>query len=265
MRKYLVMLIGLVVTTVQAQNIQVPNNVYFGDLHLNLDGSARDKIQKHVDELLKHPVYFQVKVDRADTYFPIIERVFKEAGVPDDFKYLALQESGLVPDAISSSQAEGYWQFKKATATDFGLSVNTNIDERRHIIEASRSAAKYFKQSNAYYKNWANTLLSYNLGFTGAKAWARPGDADSKNMRITDKTHVYILTFIAHKIAFENFVGKNPQPAITLKELRAAPGLSLGDIAKAHQTDPVELEKYNRWLLGSRVPADKDYTVLIPV
>ena len=112
MKKLLVVLICLVSTTVYGQQIQVPNNVYFADIQLTIDASAREKIQKNVDALLKHPAYFQQKVDRAATYFPIIERVFKEAGLPDDFKYLAIQESGLVSDAMSTSKAEGFWQFK---------------------------------------------------------------------------------------------------------------------------------------------------------
>ena len=141
MKKLLVVLICLVSTTVYGQQIQVPNNVYFADIQLTIDAGAREKIQKNVDALLKHPAYFQQKVDRAATYFPIIERVFKEAGLPDDFKYLAIQESGLVSDAISTSKAEGFWQFKKETALDFGLKVNPTIDERRHIVEASRGAA----------------------------------------------------------------------------------------------------------------------------
>lgn len=265
MKKYLVILVSLVVSTVQAQQILVPDNVYFADIHLTIDKNAREKIQKNVDALLKHPTYFKQKVDRADTYFPIIEREFRRVGLPDDFKFLAIQESGLVSDAISTSKAEGFWQFKRETATDFGLAVNPNVDERRHIIEASRGAAKYFMQSNAYYKNWVNSLVSYYMGFTGAKAYARPGDADSKNMLVTDKTHIYFLTFLAHKIAFENAVGKNPQPTVTLRELRANPGQSLGEIALANQTDPVELERYNRWLLGGTIPADKEYTVIIPV
>jgi membrane-bound lytic murein transglycosylase D len=265
MKKYLVILISFVVSTVQAQQIVVPENLNFADIRLNLDAAARAKIQKNVDYLLQHPVYFQQKVERADIYFPIITRVFREAGLPEDFKYLALQESGLNPDAISTSKAEGFWQFKKETALDYGLKINSEVDERRHIIEASRGAAKYFVQSNAYYKNWINSLVSYYMGFTGAKAYARPGDADNKDMRITAQTHVYFLTFLAHKIAYENSVGKSAQPAVSLKEMHATPGLSLAELALNHQTEEAELVKYNRWLLASAVPADKDYTLFIPV
>ncbi|WP_242926843.1 LysM peptidoglycan-binding domain-containing protein [Pontibacter vulgaris] len=248
-----------------AQNVVVPKNVYFAGIHLTISDSGQQEIQKKVDALHRNQTYFKIKVDLADTYFPLIERVLTEEGVPDDFKYLSLQESGLVPDAVSTSNAVGFWQFKKEAASDFNLRINTMVDERRHILEATRGAAKYFKRSNNYYDNWLNTLLSYLEGYTGAKAYTKPSDKGAKKMEITDKTHPYVLTFLAHKIAYDNFVGKMTPPALALREHRAAPGQSLADIALASQTDPAELAKYNKWLLGSSIPSDKDYYVMIPV
>ncbi len=248
-----------------AQNVVVPQNVYFADIHLKISDSGQQEIQKKVDALHRNQKYFKIKVDLADTYFPLIERVLKEEGVPEDFKYLSLQESGLIPDAVSTSNAVGFWQFKKEAASDFNLRINSMVDERRHIIEATRGAALYFKRSNNYYGNWLNTLLSYLEGYTGAKAYAKPSDKGAKKMEITDKTHPYILTFLAHKVAYDNFVGKATPPALTLREQRATPGQSLADIALASQTDPNELAKYNKWLLGSTIPSDKDYYVMIPV
>lgn len=149
---------------VLAQGVTVPKNIYFADIHLNISDGAQAEIQKKVDALHRNQTYFKIKVDLADAYFPVIERVFKEEGVPDDFKYLALQESGLIGDAISTSNAVGYWQFKREAALDFNLRMDKVVDERRHIIEASRGAALYFKRSNNYYNNWFNSLLSYYLG-----------------------------------------------------------------------------------------------------
>jgi membrane-bound lytic murein transglycosylase D len=265
MKKYLFVLGCFLGFSAIAQNVVVPNNVYLADLHLKIEESGRREIQKKVDALHKYPVYFKVKVDRADTYFPIIERVFQEEGLPADFKYLALQESGLIGDAVSTSNAVGYWQFKKEAASDQGLRINSYVDERKHIIESSRGAARYLIRNNSYYKNWVNTLLSYMEGFTGAKAYAKPSDAGARTMEITDRTHYYVLTFLAHKIAYENFVGKNPTPQVFLQEVEATPGQSLSDIALSTQIDPLELEKYNKWLVGSAVPGDKKYTVMIPV
>ncbi|MGV3587247.1 MAG: LysM peptidoglycan-binding domain-containing protein [Adhaeribacter sp.] len=249
-----------------AQNIIVPSDIYFADQHLRVNDRGRQEIQRQVDALTKYPTYFQAKVDRADTYFPIIERIFREEGLPDDFKYLALQESGLVSDAVSTSNAVGFWQFKKEAASDQKLQINQEVDERKHIIESTRSAARYLvKHNNVYYKNWHNTLLSYNLGLTGAKGYAKPNDFNKKEMDVTERTHPYILTFLAHKVAFSNYVGRNPAPSVLLQEMTASAGKSFREIAQETQTDEAELQKYNKWLHGRAVPYDKTYTVLIPV
>ncbi|MDO6389584.1 LysM peptidoglycan-binding domain-containing protein [Pontibacter sp. BT731] len=248
-----------------AQTVTVPHNLYFGDIHLRISPRAQEEIQKKVDALHRSPKFFQMKVELADAYFPLIERTFQEEGVPDDFKYLALQESGLRGDAVSTSNAVGYWQFKKEAALDFNLRMDHLVDERRHIVEASRGAARYFKRSNNYYNNWFNALLSYYHGYSGAKAYVKESDKGSKQMDITEKSDPYLLTFLAHKVAYDSFIGKSAPPVVSLRELRATPGQSLADIALAYQTDPSELEKYNKWLLGSTIPADKDYYVMLPV
>ncbi|WP_439881488.1 LysM peptidoglycan-binding domain-containing protein [Pontibacter sp. MBLB2868] len=265
MRKQLPLLVLLLLPLLTlAQNVTVPKNVYFADVHLRISDEAQQLIQKKVDALHRNQSYFQVKVELADAYFPIIERVFKAEGVPDDFKYLALQESGLIGDAVSTSNAVGYWQFKKEAAMDFNLRMDNVVDERRHIIEASRGAAKYFKRSNSNYDNWFTSLLSYYLGYTGVKTYSSPSDKGSKKMEVTEKSHPYVITFLAHKIAYDNFVGKN-KPALSLHEMRATPGQSLADIALSTKTDFAELEKYNKWLLGNSIPSDKDYYVMVPV
>lgn len=246
-----------------AQSVVVPKNIYFADIQLKISDEAQQEIQKKVDALHRNPSYFRMKVELADAYFPLIERTFKELGVPEDLKYLALQESGLIGDAVSTSNAVGYWQMKREAASDFNLRINNLVDERKHIIEASKGAAKYFIRSNTYYNNWFNTTLSYYLGYSGAKAYTSPSDNGSRKMEVTRKTNHYLLTFLAHKIAYENFVGK--ANTVSIKELRATPGQSLAQIALEHKTDPSELEKYNKWLLGNTIPSDKDYFVMVPV
>lgn len=267
MRKSISSLLALLLLPLLAlaQLITVPRNVYFADIHLILSNGAQEEIQKKVDALHRNQAYFKMKVDLADAYFPVIERVFKEEGVPDDYKYLALQESGLIGDAVSTSNAVGYWQFKREAASDFNLRMDNKVDERRHIIEASRGAAKYFLRSNNYYNNWLNSLLSYYLGYSGAKPYTKPSDNGARRMEITERINPYVLTFLAHKIAYDSFVGKKTPPALSLREMRGTPGQSLADIAMSTQTDYAELEKYNKWLLGGAIPLDKDYYVLVPV
>jgi len=134
---------------------------------LNIHADARAEIQKDVDRLHSSPRYFNLMVERAKTYFPIIERTFKEERVPDDLKYLVLQESALISNAVSSSNAVGYWQFKAETAKEMGLQINSQVDERMNIVAASRGAAKYFKHSNNYFNNWLHVVQSYQMGIGG--------------------------------------------------------------------------------------------------
>src|SRR5215510_4950015 len=149
---------------VQAQTPTVPHKIHFAGMTLTIRDDARDEIQKDVDMLTRSPKYFEVKAERARTYFPIIERIFAEERVPDDFKFLVLQESALIADAVSVSDAVGFWQFKDYTAREMGLRVDKEVDERMNIVSASRGAAKYFKKNNMFFDNWLYALQAYQMG-----------------------------------------------------------------------------------------------------
>ena len=116
----------------QAQDSYVPPRMEFAGLELKITDKARAIIKKDLDKLTRSEIYFDKLVNRADMYMPIVERVFRENNFPEDFKYLAIQESHLTSDAVSSSNAVGYWQFKKETAIEQGISVNGDVDERMH-------------------------------------------------------------------------------------------------------------------------------------
>lgn len=99
----------------------------------------------------------------ANRWFPVIEPILKQNGVPDDFKYLALAESGLL-NVISPSDAVGVWQILKGTAKDYGLEVNDEIDERYHLEKATDAACKYFLKAYQEFGSWTNAAASYNVG-----------------------------------------------------------------------------------------------------
>lgn len=242
----------------------VPTQLEFADMRLTFTPGGQAAVQKLVDALYRHPAYLEQKVDRAGIYFPIITRVLTEEGVPSDFRYLCVQESGLVSDAVSTSNAVGFWQFKQASATELGARVNDQVDERRHLVESTRAAAKYLKRSNAQLHNWVNSLMSYYTGLGGAKKLVKPTDLNNREMEISESTHTYILTFLAHKLAFEGPYGQAAVPGITLQEVKAKPGQTLTELAQSLNANPEEVVRYNKWLLASTVPADKEYTVLVP-
>ena len=83
------------------------------DVELNIRDGAKATLTGYVNKLTANNKYFRQLVDRSDAYLPIVERIFSEEGLPEDFKYLVIQESSLVSNQVSSSNAVGYWQFKK--------------------------------------------------------------------------------------------------------------------------------------------------------
>ncbi|GAB2769268.1 hypothetical protein GCM10027175_02930 [Hymenobacter latericoloratus] len=248
-----------------AQTVPVPTNLSLAGLRLRLTEGGRTAIQQKVDALRRHPASFQARVVLADAYFPLIDRVFQQEGLPLDFHFLALQESGLQGDAQSIHDAVGYWQFKRESAADFGLLMNDAVDERKHIVASSKAAAQYLLRNNKVLRNWANSLLSYNLGLTGTKPYTLPTDADATEVEISEQTHPYILTFLAHKVAFESAVGLNTRPPLLFQEFPAPAGKPLSIMAQALQQNPEDLAKHNRWLLAPTVPTDRVYTMLVPI
>lgn len=262
MRFLAVALIFFGVAASHAQTPEVPHKMHFADMTLTIRDDARREIQKDVDALTKSPKYFGIKVERARTYFPLIEKVFVEERLPDDFKYLVLQESALIADAVSVSNAVGFWQFKDFTAMEMGLRVDKQVDERMNIISASRGAAKYLKQSNYQFNNWLFALQAYQMGAGGVKRVVGDEFNGVRHMEITTETYWYVKKFIAHKVAFEDAVKGEPQVKVDIVELKSKKELS--DLAKELGMEESELRANNKWILSSTVPDDRTYALILP-
>lgn len=244
---------------------RVPNTMEFAGIKLMINEAARKQIQDDVDALHRNQTYFSKKVEKVDMYFPIIERVFREENVPEDFKYLAIQESALISDAVSSSNAVGFWQFKEVTAREVGLRVDRHIDERMNITASSYGAAKYLKKNNFFFDNWVYALLAYNTGPGGAKKHVEQKYMGASKMTINRQTHWYVKKFLAHKIAFEDAIGKNSNSNTKLYEYKEVQNKSLKQISEYFRIDYQLLSEYNKWIKRGSIPADKSYTVVLPV
>lgn len=254
----------LLIINISVSAAEVPYTIEFAGMQLRISEQGRKRIKADMDQLQQNDKYFQVKLERVNMYFPLIEKVLEEEDLPGDFKYLAVQESSLISDAVSSSNAVGYWQFKKESALEVGLVIDSEVDERKHIISATKGAARYLKRNNYFLKNWVYTLLSYNVGLGGCKSMISQQDIGAVKMEIDVRTHWYIIKFLAHKLAFQDVVGKNAQPSLMLLSYADAQGKSLSEIAR-HMELPLEsVEMYNKWLNRKRVPEDRDYIVIIP-
>ncbi len=249
--------------SLNAQTPIVPDQIQFAGITLTIRDDAKKEIQKDVNLLTQHAGYFSVKTDRAKLFFPIIEKIFEEEGVPGDFKFLALQESSLVADAVSSSNAVGFWQFKDFTAMEMGLRVDEMIDERMHVVAATKGAAKYLSKNNLQFNNWIYTLQSYQMGAGGVKKAVADLQNGATAMDVTSDTYWYVKRFLAHKIAFEN--GLTGEPSMKLITYQASAQKALKDIAKDLSVEEATLKEYNKWLKADLIPDDKEYTVIVPV
>ncbi len=261
---YTFYLIVFTKSTAQSQTVKIPETMYFAGMKLTLSNGAREAIEKDYVSIMKSPKYFSSIVQRADLYFPIIEKIFNEEAAPADFKFLALQESSLQSDVVSKSNAVGYWQFKKESAQEVGLQVDSDIDERKNIAVSSKGAAKYLKKSNQILNNWVYTLLAYYLGRSGVMPYVKEKYRNSNEMDIDQDMNWYVLRFLAHKFAYEMVVGQVPHPQLRLALYKDCNGKSLKEISDDKKIDLAELENYNKWLATNKVPEGRAYTVILP-
>jgi membrane-bound lytic murein transglycosylase D len=249
--------------TVAAQTPQVPHKMQFAGITLTIRDDARREIQKDVNALTQSPRHHNIKVERAKTYFPIIEKVFEEERVPDDFKYLVLQESALIADAVSTSNAVGFWQFKDFTAVEMGLRVDKVVDERLNIVSSTRAAARYIKKNNFYFNNWVYALQAYQMGAGGVMKSVRETQAGLKHLEITSHTYWYVKKFLAHKIAFEQDVKGAGRIQVLTYQTKSKKHLS--EIAKEVDVNEDQLKEYNKWAKNGTIPDDRMYAVMIPL
>ncbi|MGY6743271.1 MAG: LysM peptidoglycan-binding domain-containing protein [Cecembia sp.] len=246
-----------------AQGPVVPKEISFADLTIRITEQARREIQLDVDALHKNKTYFDNKAERANLYFPFVERELREAGIPEDFKYLVLQESSLIPDAVSSSNAVGFWQFKQGTAEEVFLRVDNQVDERKNIVASSRGAALYLKKNNNQFDNWMCALVSYQMGLGGARAYFGSQFNGKKIIDVDRNSHWYFKKFLAHKVAFENHTGAAFVSNVGyLEETKIQGPTTIREVSRRLGVSEEQLMEFNKWAIKGEIPGDKSYSVL---
>jgi hypothetical protein len=138
-------------------------------------------------------------IKRANRVFPIIEPILAKYGVPDDFKYLAVIESGLV-NAVSSAGARGVWQFMPETAKEKGMEVNDIVDERYHLEKSTEAACRYLLAAKEKFGSWTLAAASYNGGMNGiTKRIEEQKVTNYYDLALTEETSRYVFRILALK------------------------------------------------------------------
>ena len=213
-------------------------------------------------------------IKRASRWFPVIEPILEAEGVPDDFKYLAVIESGL-SQAVSPAGASGFWQFMKGTAQEFGLEVSSTVDERYHVEKATRAACQYLKDAHERFGSWVLAAASYNMGMAGvAGALEDQGVASYWDLYLNEETSRYIFRLLA----LREVMGKPDQfgfflsnqdmygPWETREVVVDQTIEDLAAFALEQSTTLKSLKSLNPWLRADRldVPQGEAYNVKIP-
>ena len=212
---------------------------------------------------------------RANRYFPIIEPILKEQGVPDDFKYLALIESGLVPTVKSYAGAVGIWQFMSGTAKDYKLEVGSEVDERYNIEKSTVAACKYLKQSYKKYKSWALVAASYNAGRRFIDKQLKLQDAGTYfDLLLGEETGRYVYRILAIKRIMENsedfgfrFRKGDLYPNIPTRKVKVnAKVENFALFAKKNGVNYKILKQFNPWLRKAYLTNKykKEYEITLP-
>ena len=166
---------------------------------------ARESLEKEMLLALWDRPQVILWMKRAARYFPHIEPILKQHGLPDDLKYVALIESALRPHAVSSKGAVGFWQFLRGTGRQYGLKIDSIVDERRDLFKSTIAACSYFKSLHEKFGSWLLAMSAYNMGQYGLKERIDAQEnQDFFSLHLPFQTQRYIFKATAVKMIFEN-------------------------------------------------------------
>lgn len=186
-------------------SLKLPKSINFAGEPVPLD---QPDIYERMDRELLVNTYWQsngiLMIKRSKKYFPMIEPILKANGVPDDFKYLAVAESGLTP-IVSPAGATGFWQIMKYTGKEYGMEINSNVDERYNIEKSTQVACDYLKKAKAKFGTWTLAAASYNVGMSGIEnQMERQNQSGYYNLLLNDETERYVFRILAIKEVLSN-------------------------------------------------------------
>jgi len=212
----------------------------------------------------------------SNRYFPIISERLKAAGVPDDFKYLCIAESNLLPGAVSGVGATGFWQFMGGTAPGYGLEANSQVDERMDVAKSTDAACQYLKTAYAKFGTWTAAAASYNCGMGGYNGQATFQQTKYYyDLHLPEETNRYLFRILAFKHILENADAlgfkvddKDLYSEIPVRTVTVTSSIpNLAQFAIDNGTTYKILRLLNPWIRGKSLPvkSGKAYTIKLPV
>jgi len=254
----------------------IPDTLYFCGERVPLN---QFYVRESLDRELVSNMYYQSStlfyIKRAARFFPTIERILKEQGVPEDMKYLCVIESGL-QCVTSPAGAGGYWQFMKTTGQKYGLEISDEVDMRNHLEASTRAACRYLKDLKSRFGGWTEAAAAYNCGENGL---GRRLDSQRQQsyyeLLLNQETQRYVYRILAVKLIMQRpqdygfYVRRcDTYPEVPTTDVTlTGQNVDLVQFATDKGTTYKVLRTLNPWLTSSTLKnkAGKSYTVKIPV
>ncbi len=248
--------------TYRIKALKIPENLTFAGEKVELD---KTDIRERIDRELLVNTYWQSNAllwfKRTNKYFPVIEPILKEKGVPDDFKYLSVIESDL-RNVTSPAGAKGMWQMLQDAARENGLEVNSNVDERYHLEKATRAACDYLIEAKERLGSWTLAAAAYHAGNFGIEKKLEQQQVSSYyDLLAGENTERYIPRIIAAKeiltnpdkygFEFDKEDLYELGPTYTVEVDTAI--TDIASFAKGFGTNYKELKMYNPWLRENKL------------
>ena len=216
---------------------------------------------------------FQRGLARADRYIPMIKRIFRAEGLPEDLAYLAIVESNLNPRARSPKWAMGLWQFMPHTARHFGLTVSPWYDERLDPELSTTAAARYLHYLHDRFGNWELAMAAYNAGEGRVNRAIRQNrsqgaEEDFWNLPLPLQTRRYVPSFLAVALVYNDLEGHgfspiSPAPGSEIETAWGEYYTTLEEIAGRLGVSRATLAALNpAWKQGAIAPAHRGEVML---
>mgnify|MGYP006079764295 FL=1 len=262
--------------TLRIEALDIPNVMTFAGERVPLqDTDVRERLDReiHVNTYWHSNMLLMIK--KANRFFSEIEPLLKKYNLPDDFKYLAVAESGL-DNVTSHAGASGFWQFMKATGKEYGLEINNYVDERYNLELATKVAAQYLINSKELFGSWTNAAAAYNAGNAGiTKQMKRQDATDYYSLLLNSETGRYVFRILAFKEILSNpekygfYVDQQDlyQAIPTKTIIIDTPVTDFAKFAKQQGINYKILKIHNPWLRDTYLKnaSGKAYSIKIPI
>ena len=253
----------------------IPKELFFAGERVPLENvDVRESLDHELCVASNWHSQILLMLKRMPRYFPELELLLREGGIPSDFKFLAVAESSLNERAISPSKAAGLWQFLEGAGKEYGLTINDEIDQRYDIIAATQAACRYLNRAYRRFGSWSMAAASYNMGQNGLlRSSTVQGENTYYDLHLNIETGRYFYRILALKLVLENpeLYGFHlrpeerykPYPYCTVEVDSTITDLAL--FAKMQGTNYKMLRQLNPWLRSTKLTLapDTHYTLRI--